>query len=91
MAIEEPELMIHPGALDALSDIIIEASHRSQVILTTHSPDMISRFPPESLRIVELEDGETKVGPVREDRLKALNDQLFSSGDLLRIGGLARD
>jgi predicted ATPase len=90
IAIEEPELMIHPGALAVLSDIILEASHRGQIILTTHSPDLISRFPADSLRIVERIDEMTKIDPIRDDQLSVINDKLFSGGDLLRIEGLQR-
>ncbi len=90
MGIEEPELMIHPGALAILSDIIFEASHRGQIILTTHSPDLISRFSADSLLIVERIAGITKIDPIREDQLSVINDKLFSGGDLLRIEGLRR-
>ncbi len=89
--IEEPDLMIHPGAMGILSDIIFEASHHSQIILTTHSPDLISRFKADTLRIVELVDGSTKIGPLREDQRQIIEDQLFGGGDLLRLGGLARE
>lgn len=83
--------MIHPGAMGILSDIIFEASHHSQIILTTHSPDLISRFKADTLRIVELVDGSTKIGPLREDQRQIIEDQLFGGGDLLRLGGLARE
>jgi predicted ATPase len=46
LTIEEPELTIHPGALGVLCDVIQEASARSQVIITTHSPDLIDRSVP---------------------------------------------
>ncbi|MDX2139337.1 MAG: AAA family ATPase [Chloroflexota bacterium] len=90
IAIEEPELIIHPGALGVLCDIFKEASLTSQIILTTHSPDMISRFAPESLRLVTRENGLTQITPVSEDNIKAINDQLFTAGDLLRIGAFER-
>jgi predicted ATPase len=91
IGIEEPELYIHPHALAVLNDVLLEASHRSQIILTTHSPDMISRFPADSLRIVELDQGVTQIGRVREDQRQIIHDQLFSGGDLLRMGELARE
>jgi predicted ATPase len=90
IGIEEPEMMVHPKAMGVLCDIIEEASQRTQIILTTHSPDLISRFNAESLRLVELYDGETHIDPIREDLRQAIHDQLFSGGDLLRIGGLGR-
>src|SRR5258708_35603040 len=91
IGIEEPELMLHPEAMGVLADVIREASFRSQVILTTHSPDLITNFPFNSLPIVDLENGDTKIGPVREDQRQIVEESLFGSGNLLRLGGLARE
>ena len=91
MAIEEPELMIHPRALPVLCDEISEAAIRGQIIITTHSPDIIARFPPESLRIVEMVDGATQIGKLTEYQRQVINDQIFNGGDLLRIEGLKRE
>lgn len=90
IGIEEPEALIHPGAMGILSDVIYEASHRSQIILTTYSPDFISRVKAESLRIVELVNSSTKIGPLMEEQRQIIEEQLFSGGDLLRIEGLRR-
>lgn len=90
MGIEEPELFIHPGAFGVLADEIHAASYRGQIILTTHSPDLISRFPASSLRIVELVNGVSRIDPIRDDQLDIINQKLFSGGDLLRIEGLKR-
>lgn len=91
LTIEEPELTIHPGALGVLCDVIQEASARSQVIITTHSPDLIDRFPIESLRVVEKQDGVTSVGPVSSDQRDIVRRRLFSPSDLLRMEGLQRE
>lgn len=91
IGIEEPELMIHPKAMGILSDIIKEASHRTQIILTTHSPDLINRFQADSLRLVKREKGVTEIANVGDDERQIINDELFGAGDLLRIGGLAGD
>ncbi len=88
IGIEEPELSIHPGALAMLSEVIEEAATRSQVIITTQSPDLISRFSADQLRIVERIGTETQIGPIDEGQREAINNQLFSAGDLLRIEGL---
>jgi predicted ATPase len=90
LAIEEPELTLHPGALGVLSDVLMEASSRGQLIITTQSPDLISRFSANDLRVVERQQGITSVGAVDETQLKAVEDQLFTTGDLLRIEGLRR-
>lgn len=90
LAVEEPELTIHPGALGVLSDILVEASNRSQLLLTTHSPDLISRLPVKSLRAVEKLDGITYINEIDETQRKAIEQRLFSAGDLLRLEGLSR-
>ncbi|MEW5957223.1 MAG: AAA family ATPase [Chloroflexota bacterium] len=88
IAIEEPELTIHPGALGVLRDVLLEASRRSQIIITTHSPDLITGFPADVLRVVEKENGMTKVGPVTQSQQEAIAEKLFSPGELMRIEGL---
>ena len=88
IAIEEPELSIHPGALAMLSEVIEEAATRSQVLITTQSPDLISRFSADQLRVVERVGTETKIGPIDKGQRETINKQLFSAGDLLRIEGL---
>lgn len=88
IAIEEPELSIHPGALAVLSEVIQEAATRSQIIITTQSPDLISRFSADQIRVVERVGTETRIGPIDEGQREAINNQLFSAGDLLRIEGL---
>ncbi len=88
IGIEEPELTIHPGALAVLADVIVEAASRTQVLVTTHSPDLIDRLPIDSLRAVQIEDGCTKVGPVSETQAEAVRDGLFTSGELHSMEGL---
>jgi len=90
IGIEEPEMMLHPQAMGVLCDAIKEASLRSQIILTTHSPDLISLFKADELRIVERVEGVTTIGPITDANRATINDQLFSGGDLLRIGALQR-
>ena len=86
VAVEEPELTVHPGVLSALAEELLEASQRSQILVSTHSPDLIARLPVESLRVVEGSANGSHVGPVSGDQLQAVSDLLFSSGDLLRLG-----
>ncbi|MDE2639696.1 MAG: AAA family ATPase [Chloroflexota bacterium] len=86
VAIEEPELTVHPGVLPALADEIMEASQRSQVLVSTHSPDLVARLPIENLRVVEGSASGSRIGPVSDEQRQAVNDLLFSSGDLLRLG-----
>ncbi len=90
IGIEEPELTVHPGALAVLADMINEAARRSQVIVTTHSPDLIdfltNNRTTESLRVVELAGGVTTVRQVGDNQVKAVKKRLFSPGELYRMG-----
>ena len=73
-----------------LADVITEAGSRMQLLLTTHSPDLISRLPVKSLRAVEKLDGVTIINEIDETQRKVIEKRLFSAGDLLRLEGLGR-
>jgi predicted ATPase len=48
VCLEEPELGLHPDLLPRLADLLVEASHRMQLIVTTHSDvlvDGLSKVP----------------------------------------------
>ena len=65
IALNEPESSLHPELLEPLARLIVEASERSQVWVTTHSQPLaraiseVSGIGPTELRLV---DGETIVG-----------------------------
>ncbi len=91
LVIEEPELTVHPEALGKLVDLLVERSAYQQVVLTTHSPDLLNYLPAETLRVVELEKGATKIGPLSEEQKKVIAEKYFKMGDLLRLEGLRRE
>ncbi len=88
IGLEEPELAIHPGAMAVLADVMKEASLRGQVVVATHSPDLINLLPIESIRAVTAEDGSTRVGRVVEHQVRAVKDKLFLPGELHSMEGL---
>jgi predicted ATPase len=90
LGLEEPELMVHPGVLGVLADAIKEASERSQMIITTHSPDLIASFDVNDLRVVERGENGTKIGKIDDSQRQIIEDQLFKASDLLRIHGELR-
>ncbi|MHA2016308.1 MAG: AAA family ATPase, partial [Candidatus Thorarchaeota archaeon] len=51
LALEEPELTIHPGATKVIAEALKEAADRYQVIVTTHSPDLLDEFRPEDVLV----------------------------------------
>lgn len=92
IGIEEPETAIHPGALRVLLNAIREASETRQIIVTSHSADLLDDpdLPPESILVTEMVDGETKIGPMDNASRDAVKNALFTPGELLRQGQLER-
>ena len=90
VVIEEPELTMHPGALGAILDLLEHASERMQVVVTTHSPDILdARWIEERhLRLLEWEDGRTKVSRISEASRDLLADGIMCAGELLRSNAL---
>ena len=90
IAVEEPEATIHSGALGAVLDLLWEASERMQVIVTTHSPELLDRreIADHHLRMVEWSEGVTRVGSVSDANRLALRDGLTEAGGLLRSNAL---
>jgi predicted ATPase len=44
VAVDEPESGLHPRLLPIVADMVKTASERTQVLITTHSPDLLNRF-----------------------------------------------
>lgn len=51
--IDEPELGLHPFAIDQLAEMIKDASLHSQVIIATQSPMLIDSFEPDNITVVD--------------------------------------
>jgi predicted ATPase len=84
---EEPENAIYPGALSLLADEFKAAprENRGQVILTTHNPTFLDAFDVDNVRVVEMREGKTMVGPVSKEQTAAVKDRLLTTGELLKI------
>ncbi len=93
IGLEEPETALHPAAAGALMDALREASVRTQVVSTTHSPDLVSEvdLARDGLLVVVSRDGNTRVGPVDEASVEAVRRHLYTPGELLRLDQLQPD
>ncbi len=93
VAIEEPEIALHPGAAEVLLDCLREASLSRQVLVTTHSPDLLDRkdIPIESILAVSADDGETRIAPVDKASRQVIQERLWTAGELMRINQLDPD
>lgn len=84
---EEPEKGIHPGALAVLAEEFKACpdAGRGQIVLTTHSPEFLDHFEPEQLRVVEIDNNQTKIGPVAPEQVETIREQLLHPGELLTV------
>lgn len=89
VAIDEPEAGLHPSMLPIIAEHAVDAAARTQVILTTHSPQLLDAFrgTRPTTTIARWHDGETQLKVVDEERL-AYWLQEYSLGALFRSGEL---
>ena len=90
LALEEPEATIHPGALGSVLDRLRHAARSMQVVVTTHSPEVLDAdwIGDKHLRVVEWTEGATRVAPVSESTRAALQQHVMGAGELLRSNAL---
>ncbi len=81
--IDEPELGLHPFAINKLAGMIQVASSKSQIIIATQSPGLISYFQPEDVIVTDRSESEKQTVFKRLDP-KSLEKWLseYSLGDL---------
>lgn len=73
ICIEEPELALHPDAMPLLADLLRAASERAQLIITTHSPDLVDQFTgyPDAIVVCERGfDGDTQMNRLSGEELE---------------------
>jgi predicted ATPase len=93
VGIEEPEVALHPAAAGVLLDALVEASRNTQVVVTSHSPELLDdhRIAGDSILAVLAEKGITQIGPLDEVGRSVLRERLYTPGELLRLNQLAPD
>ncbi|MCC7292977.1 MAG: AAA family ATPase [Phycisphaerales bacterium] len=93
VGIEEPETALHPAASGALMDALREAANVTQIVVTTHSPDLLDQVETsrDTLLIVVLHEGSTSLSGPDHATLGAIRDHLYSAGELLRMDQLEPD
>lgn len=79
--IDEPELGLHPQAINLLSALIKKASVRSQIIITTQSVGLIDNFAPENIIVLNRKGPETTFKRLQSEELKAWADE-YSLGEM---------
>ena len=87
LCLEEPELGIHPDAITLLGELLIEASSRMQLVVTTHSDALLSALGNrvEAILVCENDGHGTRIERLDPGRLAFwLKD--YTLGDIWRTG-----
>jgi predicted ATPase len=89
IGIEEPELGLHPDLLPKVADLLVEASQRTQLIVTTHSDVLVDALTehPSAIVVCEKHDGQTtmqRLDPIEMEKWldKYRLGQLWTDGQL---------
>ena len=91
IVIDEPEVGLHVQWLSYLAEWIKNAAARTQVIITTHSPDLLDKFTDrlENVHVFEASNPEQTLFHVKtlsRERLQDRLDEGWELGDLYRVG-----
>jgi predicted ATPase len=88
MCIEEPELGLHPDAMQIVADALLEASESMQLIVTTHSDALVDALTdrPETVLVCERGfDSGAQMKRLSKKKLAAWLEH-YSLGELWRKG-----
>jgi len=81
IVLDEPELGLHPAALEILAEIVKVTSKRNQVICSTQSVTFANQFDAKDFIVVDQVDGASTFKRVEEDELKEWLEE-YSMGDI---------
>jgi len=88
--IDEPELGLHPYAIEILAELIEATSKKTQLIISTQSPSLVDYFEPEDIIIVNRSKGASVFKRLKKSELSEWLED-YSMGELWRkniiIGG----
>jgi predicted ATP-binding protein involved in virulence len=80
--IEEPETHIHPAMLAKLLNEIETYTYGQNLIVSTHSPQVVAWTSPEKINLVHRKDGKTFVHKLGEAQIHNVIEYLSEEGDL---------
>ncbi|MFL5384462.1 MAG: AAA family ATPase [Longimicrobiaceae bacterium] len=89
LAIEEPELGLHPDVIPHIAELLVRASTRTQLVVTTHSRMLVDALSdqPSSVVVCEQENGASRFRRLEAEPLRAWLDE-YSLGTLWSMGQL---
>jgi predicted ATPase len=85
VCMDEPEIGLHPRVLPVLAGLCKRASEQHQVLLTTHSPYLLSQFELDDIAIMRREDGRAVFArPGSSAALRAMIEEI-GGDELMRM------
>ena len=89
IAIDEPEMGLHPDLIHKIADLLVDASSRTQLVVTTHSEILVDALheQPEAIVVCEKHDGQSTMERLDPSRLKVWLEK-YRLGDLWTSGQL---
>lgn len=87
IAIEEPELGLHPDIMPTIAELLKRASERTQLFVTTHSDALVSALSdtPESILVCEATPDGTTMKRLQAEPLREWLEK-YSLGEIWRMG-----
>ncbi len=79
--IDEPELGLHPYAIEILAELIKSTSKKTQLIVSTQSPSLVDYFEPNDIVVVNRKKGASEFKRLIKDHLSSWLED-YSLGDL---------
>jgi predicted ATPase len=89
LVIDEPEIGIHPAWMPVLAGWIKRASEETQVLVCTHSPDLLDYFTDHIENIFcfsKQSQNHFSIIPLSQNKLQGMLDEGWKIGDLYRVG-----
>jgi predicted ATPase len=85
--LDEPEIGLHPQMLAILAEALEHASQHTQIIISTHSPQLIDALKPENIILVDREEGNTSFRRPDAEQLQRWLER-YTLGRLWTMGRL---
>jgi predicted ATPase len=85
IVVEEPEQYLHPSMLPIIAEHAVDAAHRTQIVFTTRSPQLLDAFADTrpTATVLECREGRTHLATLSGERLEAYSlGRLFTAGIL---------
>ena len=67
--IDEPEIGMHPKMINVFAEVLKQTAHHTQVIITTHSPQLLDNIPVDCVLVAERENGVSTITKLDNPRL----------------------